>query len=123
MAKTAKIALYAYDGCDTCRKARKWLDDKGVAYQAIPIVLEPPSRAELAKLVKASGVPVRKWLNTSGQSYRALVADLGKEKVSTLSEGEIIDYLAKDGKLIKRPVLVAPDRVIVGFRAEQYEGL
>ena len=117
------FTIYAYDACDTCRKARKWLDAHGIAHEVVPIVEKPPSRAMLSKLVKASGLPAHKWFNTSGQSYRALVASLGKPKVAALGEDEVLELLAKDGKLIKRPVLVAGDKVLVGFRPEQYDDL
>jgi arsenate reductase len=73
--------------------------------------------------VRQSALPARKWFNTSGQSYRALVARLGKAKVDALGDEEIIGLLAKDGKLIKRPVLVGRGKVLVGFREEQYEAL
>ena len=89
----------------------------------MPIVEETPSETELRRLVEASGLPARKWFNTSGQSYRELVKKRGKETVNALSEGEIIKRLAEDGKMIKRPVLVAGDRVLVGFREEEYEKL
>jgi arsenate reductase len=115
--------LYEYAACSTCKKARKWLDERGVPYEAIPIATRTPSQTELRRLVKASGLPARKWFNTSGQSYRELVKQRGKEAVEALSEGEITALLAKDGKLIKRPVLVQGDRVLVGFREEDYEAI
>ena len=82
-----------------------------------------PTQTEIRRLVKASGLPARKWFNTSGQSYRELVKQRGKEAVEALSEGEITALLAKDGKLIKRPVLVSGDRVLVGFREGDYEAI
>jgi arsenate reductase len=88
-----------------------------------PIVDEPPSAAELEKWVPASRVGIRKWLNTSGQSYRAL----GKERVDAASDAELARWLAADGKLVKRPVLVAgggaAPTVLLGFKPEQYEAL
>ena len=112
--------LYAYDACGTCKKARKWLDERGLAYEVVAIVEHPPQAAALARLVAASGLPARKWFNTSGQSYRALTAALGKSGVDALSEAEIVARLAKDGKLIKRPVLVTARGVLVGFREEAW---
>src|SRR5262245_7137982 len=91
-----------YAGCDTCRKARAWLKSRDVEVRERPIVDEPPTKAELAKWIPASGLPVRKWLNVSGQSYRAL----GKERVAEMTDAQLIDALSKDGKLVKRPVLV-----------------
>src|SRR4051812_14186984 len=77
-----KPLLLHYAGCGTCRKARAWLDAKGVPYTERAIVDEPPTKAELSIWIPASGLPVRKWLNTSGLSYRAL----GKEKIAAMSE-------------------------------------
>ena len=106
-----KILVLSYDKCGTCKKALKWLATAKMSVTVRPIVDEPPSRAELLRWIKASGQPVRKWLNTSGLSYRAL----GKEKIQAASDSELIDWLSKDGKLIKRPVIVADDLVLVGY--------
>lgn len=111
--------VLAYAGCDTCRKALAWLKDHGVAHSVRPIVDEPPTEAELARWIPASGVSVRKWLNTSGQSYRAL----GKAKVDAATDATVTQWLAADGKLVKRPVLVKGDRVLVGFRPDDYATL
>jgi arsenate reductase len=92
-----------------------------VAYESVPIVESPPSLAELTELVKKSGLPARKWINTSGGSYRALVQSRGKEAVETLGERELLALLAADGKMIKRPVVIAGDHVLVGFVEEAYE--
>ncbi len=113
------VTVLAYAGCSTCKKALKWLSDKGVKYTLRPIVEEPPTAAELRAWVPASGLSVRKWLNTSGQSYRAL----GKEKVDAASDAEVTAWLTRDGKLVKRPVLVVEGpglAVLVGFRPEAY---
>lgn len=115
----ADVLVLAYSGCDTCRKALKWLEQQGVAYRVRPIVDTPPTVAELQQWVPRSGVSVRKWLNTSGQSYRAL----GKPKVDAASDAELLAWLAADGKLVKRPVLVAGDTVVVGFKPEAYAEL
>ena len=115
------VRVYQYAACGTCKKALQWLGAHGVAYQSVPIVESPPSLAELTELVKRSGLSARKWINTSGGSYRALVENRGKEAVEQLTEGELLALLAADGKMIKRPVLVAGDQVLVGFSAEAYE--
>ena len=111
--------VLAYDGCTTCKNALKWLTEHQIGYDTRPIVLEPPTKGELARWIPASGIGVRKWLNTSGQSYRAL----GKEKVDKASDAELALWLAKDGKLVKRPVLVLGNEVRVGFKAEAYAEL
>ncbi|HEU4406581.1 MAG TPA: Spx/MgsR family RNA polymerase-binding regulatory protein [Polyangiaceae bacterium] len=117
------ITFYEYGPCSTCRKARAWLEGRGVAFRALPIVERPPSRDELRALVQKSGLPARKWLNTSGQSYRALVASLGKDAALALGDDDLVARMAADGKLIKRPVLVARDKVLVGFREDDYATL
>ena len=119
----ALCRFFGYDGCSTCKKARAWLESHGVAYDAVPIVELPPTVAELRTMVTASGLPARKWFNTSGQSYRALTAELGKDGVAALTDAQILERLAADGKLIKRPLLVQKRRVLVGFREEDYEAL
>jgi arsenate reductase len=110
------VLVLAYASCDTCRKALKWLEARGVAHRVRPIVDSPPTVAELQQWVARSGVSVRKWLNTNGQSYRAL----GKERVDAASDAELLTWLAADGKLVKRPVLVTKDAVLVGFKPEAY---
>lgn len=119
MPTSSKILVLAYSGCDTCRKALKWLKEKGVEVEVRPIVDEPPTAAELARWIPASGLPVRKWLNTSGQSYRAL----GKAKVDAADEKTIVKWLSEDGKLVKRPVVVSGARVLVGFKEEELRAL
>ena len=111
--------VLSYAGCGTCKKALKWLAEHDIDVQVRPIVEQPPTATELAKWIRASGLPVRKWLNTSGQSYRAL----GKAKVDAADDATIVKWLAADGKLVKRPVLVSGSRVLVGFREDQYASL
>jgi arsenate reductase len=108
--------LLSYDGCGTCKNARKWLAARESEVEVRPIVTSPPTREELAAWIPASGLSVRKWLNTSGQSYRAL----GKEAVAAMSDEALLLALSRDGKLVKRPVLVDGGRVVVGFREEAY---
>jgi arsenate reductase len=119
MSKAESVLVLAYAGCTTCKNAIKWLTEHDVAHRVRPIVEEPPTVAELSRWIANSGLSVRKWLNTSGQSYRAL----GKETIDAASDAQIVKMLAADGKLVKRPVLVRGDRVLVGFRPEAYEGL
>lgn len=114
---TTPALLLAYAGCDTCRKARSWLDASAIPFELRPIVEQPPTVDELRRWIAASGVPLRRWLNTSGQSYRAL----GKARVDAATDDELIGWLAADGKLVKRPVLVRDGTVLVGFRPEAWE--
>lgn len=111
------VLVLSYAGCGTCKKALKWLAEKKIAHRLRPIVDEPPTAAELAAWIPASGLPVRKWLNTSGQSYRAL----GKAKVDAASDAELVKWLAADGKLVKRPVVVVGKKVLVGFAEGAWE--
>jgi arsenate reductase len=113
------MIVLSYAGCSTCTKALKWLMEHRKDVELRPIVEQPPTKAELAAWIPASGLPVRKWLNTSGQSYRAL----GKAKVDAMTDAQIVDALSKDGKLVKRPVLVAGKTVLVGFDEAKYQKL
>jgi arsenate reductase len=109
----------SYAGCGTCKKALAWLVQHRVAVTVRPIVDEPPTPAELAAWIPTSERSVRKWLNTSGQSYRAL----GKAAIDAMTDAELIAALTRDGKLVKRPVLVTKTRVLVGFDEERYAEL
>lgn len=108
-----------YAGCGTCKKALAWLRAHKIEVEARPIVEQPPSAGELARWIPESGLPVRRWLNTSGQSYRAM----GKAKVDAMSEAELRRALTADGKLVRRPVLVHAGRVLVGFDEKQYAAM
>ncbi len=108
--------VLAYSGCQTCKKALAWLAKRKVDVDVRPIVDHPPTAEELAAWIPQSGRPVRKWLNTSGQSYRAI----GKERVDAAKDEEILRWLTQDGKLVKRPVLVTPKGVVVGFDENAY---
>ena len=109
--------VLSYAGCSTCKRALKWLAEHDVTVDVRPIVEKPPTAGELAKWIPASQKPIRKWLNTSGQSYRAI----GKEKVDAATDTELATWLTRDGKLVKRPVLVSGCTVIVGFDESAYE--
>ncbi|HJL06071.1 MAG TPA: Spx/MgsR family RNA polymerase-binding regulatory protein [Polyangiaceae bacterium LLY-WYZ-15_(1-7)] len=112
------IRVYLYDRCGTCKKATKWLDAKGVAYEAVPIVDRPPSKTALKKLWKRSGLPIKRFFNTSGKSYR----EGGfSQKLPEMSDDEALAALAADGKLIKRPLVDAGDATLVGFREKEWE--
>lgn len=119
----SKPKFFQYAACSTCRKAKKWLDGHGVAIVDVAIVDTPPSEQELTGWIAKSGLPAHKWFNTSGQSYRALVASKGKPYVDALSSEQIAKLLSADGKLIKRPVLVTTKGVLVGFKEDAYEAL
>jgi arsenate reductase len=114
----ADITAYVYNKCGTCRKAKKWLDEQGISYQEVPIVDEPPTKEQLRIYWKQSGVDLKKLFNTSGHSYRELGL---KDRLKEMSEEEMLDLLASDGKLIKRPLIVSNEKVTIGFKEEDME--
>ena len=107
-----------YPKCTTCQKAKLWLDDHKVEYECRDIKSAPPTREELAKWHSQSGLPLKKFFNTSGLLYRSM--DL-KNKLLQLTEAEMLDLLASDGMLVKRPLLIGAEAVLVGFREAEYE--
>ena len=112
------IQVYCYSKCTTCKKALKWLDDRGVKYEALDIKEQHPDEATLRKFHKDSGLPLKRFFNTSGMQYRAL--DLAK-KLPDMSEDEQFKLLASDGMLVKRPLLVNGKTVLTGFREAEWE--
>ena len=111
------LRMWHYPGCDTCRKARRWLSERGMEVDLVHIVDDPPGIELLRDLWQRSGRPVRKLFNTSGRSYRA---GGYKDRLPSMSDEEALAELAADGKLIKRPLLDAGDRVLVGFADDAY---
>ncbi len=112
------IKFICYPKCTTCQKAKKWLEEHGVEYELRDIKLENPTRQELAQWYKKSGLPLKKFFNTSGLLYKSL--DL-KNKIPSMTQDEILDLLASDGMLVKRPLLIEDDLVLVGFKEEEYK--
>lgn len=102
-----------YEKCTTCKKAQKWLDEHAVSYELRPIKEQNPSEAELRAWHAASGLPLKKFFNTSGQLYRSM--ELTK-KLPTMTEDEQFALLATDGMLVKRPIFVDGETVLVGFK-------
>lgn len=112
------LTFYWYPKCGTCRNAKKWLDSKELEYREVHLVENPPSKAELEDLYKKSGLELKKFFNTSGQKYRELGL---KDKIKTASDSELLELLASDGMLIKRPLLTDGEQVTVGFKEDAYE--
>ncbi len=112
------VIVYQYPKCGTCRKALAWLDAQGIAFESINLVESPPSKSKLKELWKRSEQPIRKLFNTSGQSYRS---GGFKDKLPTMSEADALAALAADGKLIKRPIVDTGERVLIGFKTDDYE--
>ena len=114
------IQVYCYSRCTTCKKALKWLDDNKIEYKLIDIKEDHPDEKTLRRLHKKSGLPLRRFFNTSGLIYREM--ELSK-KLSDMSEDDMFKILASDGMIVKRPLLVSDDKVFVGFKEEEWKTL
>ena len=111
------IKFICYSKCTTCQKAKKWLDDNGVEYELRDIKLDNPSFEELTEWHKKSGLSLRKFFNTSGLLYKSM--DLNN-KLPDMTEDEMLQLLSTDGMLVKRPILVGNDFVLVGFKESEW---
>ena len=107
------LKYICYPKCTTCVKAKNWLDDNNIEYDLRDIKLENPTLEELTEWYKKSGLPLKKFFNTSGLLYKSL--DL-KNKLPQMSEDEMLSLLSTDGMLVKRPILIGEDFVLVGFK-------
>ena len=110
--------VYCYSKCSTCKKALKWLDDNKVKYELIDIKEDHPDEAALREYHKKSGLPLKRFFNTSGMLYRDM--ELPK-RLPDMSEDEQFKLLASDGLLVKRPLLVAGDKVLTGFKESDWK--
>lgn len=106
-----------YPKCSTCKKAKKWLDDKGKAYDVRNIKEENPTSDELKDWHEKSGLPLRRFFNTSGILYREMGL---KDKLDSMTEDEMLNLLAADGMLVKRPIAIDGDKVLVGFKESEW---
>lgn len=107
-----------YPKCSTCRKAKKFLDENNLSYEDRHIVENNPSKEELKAWLKKSEMPIKKFFNTSGVVYRELGM---KDKINILSEDELLELLASDGKLVKRPLVITDEKVLIGFKEEEWK--
>lgn len=107
-----------YPKCSTCRKAKKWLEEHNMEFESRHIIDDNPTAEELRQWWEISGLPLKRFFNTSGMKYRELKL---KDKLPDMSEDEQLDILATDGMLVKRPVLVDGDTVLVGFKIKEWE--
>ena len=114
------ITVLCYEKCSTCRKALQWLNEQGVAYTLRPIKEQNPTAEELAAWYRQSGLPLKRFFNTSGLLYKSLQL---KEKLPAMTEQEQLDLLATDGMLVKRPLLITPRGVCPGFREAEWKAL
>lgn len=107
-----------YPSCSTCQKAKKWLNENGIEYTDRHIVEQNPTVEELKEWVKRSGLPLKKFFNTSGLVYKSMEL---KDKLPTMGEEEQLSLLATNGKLVKRPLIIGGNTVLVGFKAEEWK--
>ena len=107
-----------YPKCSTCQKAKKWLETQGISFESRHIVEENPTVKELTEWIAVSGQPVKKFFNTSGMLYKEMQL---KDKLPSMSEEEQFRLLASDGMLVKRPLLIGDDFVLVGFKEEPWK--
>lgn len=112
------MLFLCYPKCSTCQKAKAWLDEQGISYDLRDIKLNNPTIEELTAWYQKSGLPLKKFFNTSGLQYKALGL---KDKLPAMSEAEQLALLATDGMLVKRPLLIGEDFVLTGFRPAEWE--
>lgn len=112
------ILFIEYPKCTTCQKAKKWLDENGIEYSDRHIKEDNPTYDELKKWHEISGLPLKKFFNTSGLLYKSMNL---KDKIPEMSEDEQLKLLASDGMLVKRPLIVGDDYTLTGFKAEEWD--
>ena len=114
------MLFVCYPKCTTCQKAKKWLEEQGISYEEREIKTEKPPKEELKEWYKKSGLPLKRFFNTSGMLYKQMNL---KDKLPEMSEEEQLELLATDGMLVKRPIVVEGDIVLTGFKAAEWEKL
>src|SRR5687767_5119562 len=114
------LKVYAYKGCDTCRKALKWLDANKIAYEVVPVREQPPAKKELEQMLGVYEGNLRKLFNTSGLDYKALNL---KEKLQRMGNGDAMQMLARNGNLVRRPFVVTEQGGVVGFDEAEWKQL
>jgi arsenate reductase (glutaredoxin) len=114
------MKIYTYAKCDTCRKAVKWLRERGITFEEIPIREQPPTVAELGTMLEACGGDLRRLFNTSGMDYRALGI---KDRLPAMTNEEAIELLSSNGNLIKRPFLLTGSSGVTGFKEAEWVAL
>ena len=112
------MLFVCYPKCSTCMKAKKWLEENGLSFETRHIKEENPSAEELTAWISASGKSIKKFFNTSGKLYKEMQL---KDRIPNMSEDEQIELLASDGMLVKRPILVQNEKVLVGFKEKEWQ--
>jgi arsenate reductase len=111
------ILFLWYPRCTTAQKAKKWLDEKQITYEMRDMIKDNPTHEELNNWYKKSNLPLKKFFNTSGMKYRELKL---KDKLKTASEEEMLDLLSSDGMLVKRPILITDEAILIGFKEAEW---
>ena len=111
------LTFICYPRCTTCQKAQKWLDEQGIEYTLRDIKNDNPTLPELTEWYRKSGLPLRRFFNTSGLLYKSLEL---KTRLPQMSESEMLELLATDGMLVKRPIIVDGEKVLVGFKEAEW---
>ena len=114
------VLFIEYPKCSTCQKAKRWLQENNIEFEDRNIVEKVPTAQELEKWIKQSNKEIKNWFNTSGLKYKELKL---KEKLPTISDEEKIKLLASDGMLIKRPILVTEDKILIGLKIDEWKNL
>ena len=114
------INFICYPKCTTCQRAKKWLDDNGIEYELRDIKLDRPTLSELTEWYDLSGLPLKKFFNTSGLLFKSLEL---KTRLPEMTEEDMLTLLATDGMLVKRPLLIGDDFVLVGFKEAEWENI
>ena len=112
------LLFVQYPKCSTCRKAKNWLDDHDIEYESRHIIEDNPKADEIEAWYRQSDLPLKRFFNTSGMKYRELKL---KDKLPEMSEDEQFELLASDGMLVKRPLVIADDCILVGFKVNEWE--
>ncbi len=115
-----KTTVLCYERCSTCKKALNWLKEQGVEYEQRPIKEQNPTKEELTEWYRRSGLPLKRFFNTSGNLYKEMNL---KEKLASMSEEEQLALLSTDGMLVKRPLVVTKDHILTGFKEEEWKVL
>lgn len=115
-----KTLFIEYPKCSTCQKAKKWLEQNNIEFDDRHILENNPTKEELKKWIKQSGYDIKKFFNTSGMKYKELNL---KEKLPNMTDDEKIQILSTDGMLVKRPLIITDDLILVGFREKEWEQL
>ena len=114
------MLFVCYQKCTTCQKAKKWLTEKGISFEERDIKTENPTKEELEAWYKKSGLPLKRFFNTSGILYKEMKL---KDRLPEMTEDEQLTLLSTDGMLVKRPILISDEQVLVGFKEKEWETL